>query len=132
MIDLDFIQSRLDKKAIDNIEFCKSYFLDRNAMTVTKIKPNSYSKFEFDCISYFCKFYRNILWLNFKVWKEEDKLIITAPVLDIVHTDDKISKEKLLSNTYSILDKFVYQNQRLNDMLISSELHVKVYIQDIA
>ena len=129
-VDLDDIQFQLNKRAKYNAKFGKSYILDKKAMTITKIKLNSHSQFEYECINYFCKYYRDVLNLNFFVYKQNDKLITVSPIVSVVNSNNKVERNLLMKNTSYLLDCFVKQNKILYNMLITPELKVKVYIDD--
>lgn len=128
-MDLDYIKRSLDKKVKENKAFGKSYFIDYNNMTITKIKQNLNNIFEYECIAYFCKYYRDILGLNFEFHYDKNQVVTILPILDCVESR-QVEEEKLLKNMNIILDKFVKENDMLKKILISQELYIKAYCED--
>ena len=128
-IDLDYLQQRLDKKTIDNAEFGKSYYLNKEDMTIIKIKPDRHCEFEYDCAEYFCNFYRKSLGLNFQIYKQDNKIITVTPIVNDTRKN-KLPKDERLRNTLNILEKFTEQHEMFKHMLLTPELRVKSYIQD--
>ena len=128
-IDLDYIQQRLNKKTIDNAEFGKSYYLNKEDMTIIKIKPDRHCEFEYDCAKYFCDFYKESLGLNFQIYKQDNKIITITPIVNDTRKN-KLPKDERLRNTLNILEKFTEQHEMFKRMLLTPELKVKSYIQD--
>ena len=129
MIDLDFIQACLDKKTEDNTQFGKSYYLDKQNMTIKKVKPDHHCQFEYECAKYFCNWYKKNLNLNFEIYKKDNKIVTIAPILNCIF-DETLPPEKRLKNTKAILNQFIKDNRIFKDMLITPELVLKIYIED--
>ena len=130
MIDLDFIQTRLDKKTKDNMKFGKSYYLDKKNMIIKKIKLDYHCQLEYECAKYFCNWYKRNLNLNFKIYKKDNNIITITPIVNCIF-NESIPREKLLKNTKIILDQFVKDNEIFKNILITPELIVKLYVEHL-
>lgn len=126
MIDINYIQEQLAKRAISNKHNGKVYEIDLKNRRVIKTRPNKNCNLELDCMKYLCQEY-NTLGIDFQYNITDTDIIINTPFLDCLHDNTTYTREEIIKNTSIFLQKFSEQNNFYKDLLIDNNLQIHTY-----